>query len=122
MSKCIVLIFFVYLACAMAKFYKELTNKKFTSNAEYHAKTNLFQRDNYCKETHGCKVFNYNMKLQICQLTNRDTNHNYDDAVLSGGWEAYIQIMDQVIIYSGYYGKKSNYYLHRVLYNSLRID
>ena len=27
MSKCIVLIFSVYLACAMAKFYKELTNK-----------------------------------------------------------------------------------------------
>lgn len=84
----------------MAKFYKELTNKKFTSNAEYHAKTNLFQRDNYCKETHGCKVFNYNMKLQICQLTDRDANQNYNDAVSSDGWEVYIPIMYQVNTYN----------------------
>ena len=103
MKKCIVLIFSAYLVCARAKFYKKLTNKKFTSNAEYHTKTNLLQCDNFCKKKAGCKIFNYNRKLQICQLTDRDTNHNYDDAVLSGGWEVYIPIMDQVIICGKYY-------------------
>ena len=111
MSKCTVLIFSLHLLCARAKFYKKLTNKKIMSNPEYHTKDNLFQCDNFCKKKAGCAIVNYNKKLQICQLTDRDTNHNYDDAVLSDGWEVYIPIMDKVIICRDYSSKK----IHRSL-------
>ena len=97
MGKSFMLILCLYVQCLRAKFYKKPTNKKITSNSEYHEKTNLFQCDNYCKKKHGCKVFNYNTKLQICQLTGRDTNQNYDDAIPNGGWEIYIPIMEQVM-------------------------
>ena len=101
MRKNFMLILCLYVGCLRAKFYKKLANKKITSDSEYHEKTNLFQCDNYCKKKHGCKVFNYNTKLQICQLTGRDTNQiNYDDAIPSGGWEVYIPIMDQVLTYN----------------------
>ena len=99
MRKDFVLILCLCVGCARAKFYKKLVEKRITSDSEYHKKTNLFQCEFYCKKKHGCKVFNYNTKLQICQLTDRDTNQNYDDAVPSGGWEVYIPIMDQVLTY-----------------------
>ena len=100
MRKGLVLILCYCVGCLRAKFYKKITEKKIISDSEYHKKTNLFQCDYYCKKSHGCKVFNYNTELQICQLTGRDTNQNYDDAVPSGGWEVYIPIMDQVTTYN----------------------
>ena len=90
MRKGLVLILCLCVRCLGAKFYKKLAKKKITSDSEYHKKTNLFQ----------CKVFNYNAKLQTCQLTDRDINQNYDDAVPSGDWEIYIPIMDQVMTYN----------------------
>ena len=86
MRKDIVLILCLCVGCVRAKFYKKLAEKKIKSDLEF-----------YCKKKHGCKVFNYNTKLQICQLTDRDTNHNHKDAVPSGGWEVYIPIIDQVM-------------------------
>ena len=97
MRKDIVLILCLCVGCVRATFYKKLAEKKIKSDLEYHKKTNLFQCDFYCKKKHGCKVFNYNTKLQICQLTDRDTNHNHKDAVPSGGWEVYIPIIDRVM-------------------------
>ena len=99
MRKGFVLILCLFVGCFRAKSYQKLGNKKITSDSEYHAKTNLFQCDNYCKKKHGCKIFNYNTKLQICQLIDRDTNQSYDDAVPIGGWEVYIPIMDKVMTY-----------------------
>ena len=100
MRKGLVLILCLCVRCLGAKFYKKLAKKKITSDSEYHKKTNLFQCDYHCKKKHGCKVFNYNAKLQTCQLTDRDINQNYDDAVPSGDWEIYIPIMDQVMTYN----------------------
>ena len=100
MRKGFVLILCLCVGCLRAKFYKKLANKKITSDSEYHKKANLVQCDNYCKKKHGCKIFNYNTKLQTCQLIDRDTNQNYDDAVVSSGWEVYIPIMDQVMTYN----------------------
>ena len=105
MRKSFVLILCLYTGCLRAKFYRKLANKKIASDSEYHQKPNLFQCDNYCKTKHGCKVFNYNMKLQICQLTDRDANQNYNDAVSSDGWEVYIPIMYQVNTYNYWYEK-----------------
>lgn len=85
MRKGFVLILCLHVGCLRAKFYKKLAEKKIPSDSEYHKKTNLFQCDFYCKRKHGCKVFNYNTKLQICQLIDPDNNQNYDEAFPSGG-------------------------------------
>ena len=78
----------------LKQLFKKVGNKKVSSDSVYYEKSNIFQCFNNCKKVRGCKIFNFNSKKQLCQLTDQNIDGNYDDAVKADSWEIYIKIDD----------------------------
>ena len=88
-------LFSLYVHAEILKgFFKKVGNKNMPSDSVYYAKSNLFQCFNRCKKVHGCKIFNFNSKKQLCQLTDQNIDRNYENAVKADAWEVYIRTDD----------------------------
>ena len=74
------------------QFFKKLENKKISSDFKYYERFNIFQYFNSCKKTSGCKIFNFNSKEHICQLTDQNVDGKYENAVKVDTWEVYMKI------------------------------
>ena len=74
------------------QFFKKLENKKISSDFKYYERSNIFQCFNSCKKTSGCKIFNFNSKEHICQLTDQNVDGKYENAVKVDTWEVYMKI------------------------------
>ena len=72
--------------------YKKLRSKKIKSDAK-HLEKNLFQCINHCQRESDCEKFNFNSKLQICQIINNRINDSHSDVTFSNGWDVYLQLM-----------------------------
>lgn len=79
-------------ARSFKKLFKKLTNKKIANNVHSYENTNLFNCINRCEKEGSCKIFNYNPKMKICQLTDPEVDNDYKDAVSSYDWEVYIPV------------------------------
>ena len=79
-------------ARSFKKLFKKLTNKKIANNVHSYENTNLFNCINRCEKEGSCKIFNYNPKMKICQLTDQEVDNDYKDAVSSYDWEVYIPV------------------------------
>ena len=77
-------------AGSFKKLFKKVANKKIANDVESYENTNLFQCINRCDNEGSCKIFNYNPKMKICQLTDQEVDNDYKDAFISNGWEVYI--------------------------------
>ena len=73
------------------QYFKKLSNKKISSDSEYFKKSNIFQCENTCKKTTGCKIFNFNSKKHLCQLIDQNIDGNYENATEVDSWEVYIK-------------------------------
>ena len=100
MKKYISLILVALLGWLVVESFKQrfriLPNKKFTSNLEYYENFNIFKCISKCRKEADCKIFNYNSKQRICQLTNQRIDVDHQEATESHGWKVYIPIMNQV--------------------------
>ena len=81
-------------AQTLKQLFKKVGNKKVSSDSVYYEKSNIFQCFNNCKKMHRCKIFNFNSKKQLCQLTDQNIDGSYENAVKADAWEVYIQIDD----------------------------
>lgn len=73
--------------------YEKLRDKKIKSDAKFFEKNNLFQCINHCQKKTGCEIFNFNSKLQICQITNNTLSGSHSDVTFNNGWDVYLQLM-----------------------------
>ena len=96
MKKCVgislVLLSIYVNADSFKAFFRKLGNKKILSDSEYYKKFTIFQCVNTCKKTPGCKIFNYNPKKHLCQLTDQNIDGNCENAVKKDSWEVYMEI------------------------------
>ena len=65
--------------------YKKLVNKKLMSNESFYEKVNFFICFNKCEKQSNCKIFNYNEKHEICQLSNKEVDESSNDVTQSSG-------------------------------------
>ena len=75
--------------------YEKLRNKKVIGATRHPEKKNLFQCMNHCQNINSCRVFNFNSGFQICEITDKRTNHNEGDVTVSKGWEVYLEVMKE---------------------------
>ena len=75
--------------------YEKLRDKKIIGATRYPEKKNLFQCMNHCQKINSCRVFNSNSGFQICEITDKRTNHNEGDVTVSKGWEVYLEVMKE---------------------------
>ena len=73
------------------QFFKNIGNKKISSDSEYYKKSNIFQCLNTCKKIPGCKIVNFNTKKHLCQLIDQNIDGNYENAVEVDSWEVYMK-------------------------------
>ena len=73
--------------------YKKLVNKKLMSNERFYEKVNFFICFNKCEKQSNCKIFNYNEKHEICQLSNKDVDESSNDVTQSSRWDVYFPTM-----------------------------
>ena len=86
----LLLFLYGYSVCITAKStFKIIQNKKISSKGNYDEHVNLFQCFNNCEKKAGCRIFNHNSKLKICQLVDGETNENFDDIIHSNEWNIY---------------------------------
>ena len=76
--------------------FRILPNKKFASNSEYYENFNIFKCIHKCRKETDCKIFNYNSKQRICQITDERIDVDHQEATENHGWKVYIPILNQV--------------------------
>ena len=81
-------------AQTLKQLLKKVGNNKLSSDSVYYAKSNVFQCFNSCKKVRGCKIFNFNPKKELCQLTDQNIDRSYENAVKADAWEVYIKTDD----------------------------
>ena len=85
------------LYLASSNTYKKLVNKKLMSNESYNEKVNFFICFKKCEKQSNCKIFNYNEKHQICQLSNKEVDESSNDVAQRSGWDVYFPTMKKPV-------------------------
>ena len=90
-------VFGIPLYLASRNTYKRLVNKKLMSNESLYEKVNFFKCFSKCEKESNCKIFNYNKKHEICQLSNKEADESSDDVTQSSGWDVYFPMMKKPV-------------------------
>ena len=86
---------YVYVhAETLKQLLQKVGNKKIPSDSVHYKQCNVFQCFNNCKKVRGCKIFNFNSKKELCQLTVGNIDGYYENFVQADGWEVYVKIDD----------------------------
>ena len=97
MNKPLVLLMFVfsgYSHCSAFKnTFKKLWRKKILSSYKNLDDFNLFQCLNYCEKNKNGKIFNYNARHQLCQLSDKSVDDYLDSLTNSDEWDVYVPTM-----------------------------
>ena len=100
MKKYVPLILVALFGCVAVESFKQrfriLPNKKISSNLEYHKNFNIFKCINKCRKESDCKIFNYNSRRRICQLTDQKIDEDHQEVTENCDWKVYIPIINQV--------------------------